>query len=171
MNFTRTAAILVGVAAIAALVTGAVTSNRDIPRPIPPRRSAIDASSADLSKEIARLHERLRPDASPRQPGRNLFNFHVARSVAPQSVVPPPPAVVAPTPAAPPPLPFKLVGLAEDAGADGPVRTAFIAADGQLFVAKEGDAITPRFKVTKISADVVEITDVTDGSAHRLSLK
>ena len=169
MHVTRTAVILVGAAAVAALVTGAVTSNRDVPRPAPPRRSAIDARSADLSKEIARLHERLRPDATPRQPARNLFSFQAARPV-PAPPAPPAPAMVVAAPIAPP-SPFKLVGLAEDAGADGPVRTAFIAADGQFFVAKEGDALTPRFRVTKISADVVEITDVTDGSTRRLALK
>ena len=171
MHVTRTAAILVGVAAVAALVAGAVTSSHDVPRPAPPRRYAIDARADDLSKEIARLHERLRPDATPRQPGRNLFSFHAAR---PAHAPPPLAAPVAPAaapPAAPPPSPFRLVGLAEDAGADGPVRTAFIAADGQFFVAKEGDALTPRFKVTLISADVVEITDVTDGSTRRLALK
>ena len=171
MHVTRTAAILVGAAAMAALVTGAVTSNRDVPRPAPPRRYAIDARSADLSKEIARLHERLRPDATPRQPGRNLFSFHAARPLPAPTPAATPAAVVAAPIAAPPASPFKLVGLAEDAGPDGPVRTAFIAADGQFFVAKEGDALTARFKVTKISADVVEITDTTDGSTHRLALR
>src|SRR5262245_63303735 len=132
MHVTRTAAILVGAAAMAALVTGAVTSNRDVPRPPAPRRYAIDERSADLSKEIARLHDRLRPDAAPRQPGRNLFSFHVVR------VAPPPPPVVESRPAlveapaaALPPLPFKFVGLAEDAGADGPVRSAFLSGEGQ----------------------------------------
>ena len=169
MHVTRTAVILVGAAAVAALVTGAVTSNRDVPRPAQPRRYAIDARSADLSKEIARLHERLRPDATPRQPARNLFSFQAARPVP--APPPPAPAAVVAAPVAPPPSPFKLVGLAEDSAADGPVRIAFIAADGQFFVAKEGDALTPRFRVTKISADVVEITDVTDGSTRRLGLK
>jgi len=172
MHVTRTAAILVGVAAVAALVTAAVTSNRDVPRPTPPRLYAIDARGADLAREIGRLHERLRPDATPRQPGRNLFSFHAARrAAAPVPTAPPPAVPEVAAPVAPPPSPFKLIGLGEDAGPDGPVRTAFISAAGQLFVAKEGDVLTPRFTVTKISADVVEITDTTDGSTRRLSLK
>jgi len=172
MHVTRTAAILAGTAAFAALVYGAATSRHDVIVPIPPRPAAVDLRGADLAKEIARLHERLRPDATPRQPARNLFSFHAARPAAAPVVVPEPrPALVEAPPPAPLPSPFKLVGMAEDSGANGPVRTAFISGDGQFFVAKEGDALTPRFKVTKISADVVEITDVTDGSTHRLTLK
>src|SRR4051812_50205074 len=94
MHVTRTAAILVGVAAVAALVTGAVTSNHDAPRPTPPRRYAIDVRGDDLAREISRLHERLRPDATPRQPGRNLFSFHAARP-APAPVPSAPPAAIA----------------------------------------------------------------------------
>ena len=172
MNLTRTAALLAGAAALAALVFGAVTSRHDVPAAIAPHRPAIDLRGADLAKEIARLHERLRPDATPRQPARNLFSFHAARVGAAPVVAEPRPALVeAPAPVAPPPAPFKLVGIGEDPGANGPVRTAFISGDGQFFVAKEGDSITARFKVTKISADVVEITDVTDGATHRLPLK
>src|SRR2546423_4818076 len=128
MNLTRTAAVLAGAAALAALVAGAATSTRDALPPIPTRRPAIDLRGADLAKEIARLHERLRPDASPRQPGRNLFNFHAPR-VAPAPIAEARPAVVeAPAPLpAPPQLPLKLVGIAEDSGPNGPVRIAFIS--------------------------------------------
>ena len=170
MNLTRAAAILAGVAALAALVAGAATARHDVPRPVVLRPAAIDRRGADLAKDIARLHERLRPDAAPRPQARNLFSFHAGRAVpAPAAAVPRPAPVEAP--AALPSTPFKLVGIAEDPGANGPIRTAFISAEGQLFMAKEGDAITARFKVTKISADVAEITDVTDGSTRRLALK
>ena len=172
MNLTRTAAILAGVAALAALVAGAATARYDVPRPVVLRPAAIDRRGADLARDIARLHERLRPDATPRPEARNLFSFHAARAVpAPVAAEPRPALAEAPAPAAPPPVPFKLVGIAEDPGANGPIRTAIISAEGQLFLAKEGDAITARFKVTKISADVAEITDTTDGSTHRLALK
>ena len=66
---------------------------------------------------------------------------------------------------------MKLSGIAEDATADGVVRTAIISAAGQLFLAKEGENVTPRFRVSKISADVVELSDLIDGSALRLALK
>ena len=65
----------------------------------------------------------------------------------------------------------KLAGIAEDAGADGPVRTAIISGGGQLFMVKEGETVTPRYRVAKISADVVELTDVIDNSVRRLALR
>jgi len=171
MNLTRTASMLAGAGALAALVVGAATSRHEVPPPTPTHRPAIDAHGADLAKEIARLHERLRPDAAPRQSARNLFSFHAAPVAAAPVVETRPAPVEMPAVVAPPPSPFKLVGIGEDPGANGPIRTAFISAEGQLFVAKEGEALTPRFKVTKISADVVEITDVTDGSTRRMALK
>jgi len=67
--------------------------------------------------------------------------------------------------------PLKLAGIAEDEGADGPVRMAFISGGGQLFMVKEGDAVTARYRVAKISADVVELTDAIDNSVRRLPLR
>ena len=67
--------------------------------------------------------------------------------------------------------PLKLSGIAEDAGADGPVRIAFISGEGQLFMVKEGDTVTTRYRVAKISADVVELIDVVDNSIRRLALR
>jgi len=73
-------------------------------------------------------------------------------------------------PIAPPP-PFKLIGVAEEAGPDGPVRTAIIAAPGQVFLVKEGDAVASRYRVTKISAEVVELVEPGDAPPLRLSLR
>ena len=56
---------------------------------------------------------------------------------------------------------MKLAGIAEDPEADGPVRTAIISGEGQLFMVKEGEAVTPRYRVAKISADVVELVDLS----------
>jgi len=36
---------------------------------------------------------------------------------------------------------------------------------------KEGDAVTLRYRVAKISADVVELSDLTDNSVRRLALR
>jgi hypothetical protein len=36
---------------------------------------------------------------------------------------------------------------------------------------KEGESILDRYRVTKIAADVVELTDVTDGTVRRLALR
>ena len=171
VNVKRTLMLVVGGAALIAWFAAAATSNRDLPPPVIVARSPVDVKGADLAKEIERLHERLRPEATPRQPGRNLFTYH--------SVPPPRPAIVeapkaalteAPTAATPLP-PLKLDGIAEDAGADGVVRTAIIAGEGQLFLVKEGDAVGSRYRVTKIAATVVELVDSVDGSTRRLPLK
>ena len=45
-----------------------------------------------------------------------------------------------------------------------PVRTAIISGEGQLYMVKEGEAVTPRYRVAKISADVVELVDLFDNS-------
>ena len=171
MNAKRTLTYVVISAALIAWLAGAATSNREI-APVPVvTHAAIDARGESLSKEIARLHERLRPDATPRLPGRNLFTFHSAARAAARSmpeapkasVVEEPPPVIAPS--------LKLVGLAEDDNPDGPVRSAIISGDGQLFIVKVGDSVTARYVVTNIGADVVELTDVTDQTIRRLALK
>jgi hypothetical protein len=173
MNMNRTAMIVVG-AALLAWLAGAATSNHAIPpAPIVEPR-AIESRGAELADEIARLHERLRPVATPRHPARNLFAYRAMGAPAPSpSVAAPRPAL---TEAAPAPAPLalpalKLAGIAEDSGADGPERTAFISGEGQLFMVKEGETVTPRYRVTKISADVVELIDLTDNSIRRLALR
>ena len=141
--------------------------------PVVRRAPAIDARGENLAHEIERLHERLRPTESPRTPGRNLFTFHVA---APRTAAPLPPPSSAPAIVeAPAPLraepPLKLSGIAEDPGPDGPVRIAFISGDGQLYLAKIGDQVTPRYRVERISTDVVELVDLTDNSIRRLAMR
>ena len=126
--------------------------------------------SSELAAEIKRLHERLRPDATPRQPGRNLFAFTAGRP-RPQPSAPKPALSEASVVAAAAPPPFKLIGIAEDAGPEGAVRTAIVSAPGQVFVVKQGQNVTLRYRVAKISADVVELTDLGDGSTLRLGMK
>jgi hypothetical protein len=175
MNFKRTATIVVVCAVLAAWLAGAATSNRALPPPIITQPQPIELRGAELATEIARLHERLRPNASPRQPGRNLFAFratHVRPLAAPIAIdsrESRPALVEAPAVPAAPPL--KLAGIAEDAGPDGPQRTAIVSGLGQLFMVKEGDNLTPRYRVAKISDDVVELTDLADGSTRRIALR
>ena len=170
MNMKRTATMAVVGGALLAWLAGAATSNR---APAAVRvfgPAPIEIRGAELASEVARLHERLRPVASPRDPGRNLFVFH-AVPVRPAPVAPvPAPALSEARPAIVQPS-LKLSGIAEDAGPDGPVRIAFIAGEGQLFMVKEGDRIASRYRVNRISADVVELTDLADNSARRLAMK
>ena len=171
MNLKRTTTIAVVGAALAAWLAGAATSNHPIPPIVSVHQTSIEKRGAELAIEIERLHERLAPAAAPRSPSRDLFRF---RAPAPRAVAlpPPPPAALSearPASIALPPL--KLAGIAEDPGADGPVRIAFISGEGQLFMVKEGETVTPRYRVAKISADVVELSDVIDNSIRRLALR
>ena len=171
MNFRTTTMVVVG-AALVAWLAGAATSNHTSPPPIEVHQTAIEKRGAELAVEIERLHERLAPVAAPRSPGRNLFSFRAAAARPPAPLPPAPrPSLteIRPAPIALPSL--KLSGIAEDAGADGPMRTAFIAGQGQLYMVKEGETVTPRYRVAKISADVVELTDVIDNSVRRLALR
>jgi hypothetical protein len=174
MNLKRTATIVVVGAALAAWLAAAATSGgRDTIDPVPVKSPPIDARGEMLANEISRLHEHLRPAAVPRQPGRNLFSF-AARQPRPVPAPPPvstPALTEAPAAARPAAPTMKLSGIAENVTADGVERTAIISAAGQLFLAKEGENVTPRFRVSKISADVVELSDLTDGSVLRLALK
>jgi hypothetical protein len=77
----------------------------------------------------------------------------------------------APPPLAPAQPPLKLAGIAEDETPEGVVRTAIISGEGQLFMVKEGEMVTARYQVVKISADVVELQDATDKSVRRLALR
>jgi len=173
MNFKRTATLGIAGGALAAWLAAAATSNHVALPPIVDAPHPLDARGAELDAEIARLHERLRPTTTPRQPGRNLFSFKATspRVAAPPAIAPPPPPILEPT--SPPPASFalKLSGIAEDDSADGPVRTAFISGEGQLFMVKDGDTINNRYRVRKISADVVELEDLTDNTLRRLALK
>jgi hypothetical protein len=154
------------------LAADALTGTRDAALRTPERAYPIDARGQELAGEVARLHERLAPVSTPLQPGRNLFSFNAPRPRR-EPVVKPvlsEALPVAPVPAPPPP--FKLVGIAEDPGPDGPVRTAIISFPGRgPFLVKEGQNVTARFKVTKIAADVVELQDLGDHSVLRLALK
>jgi hypothetical protein len=139
---------------------------------VPARTHVIDKSGAELAVEIARLHERLRPSDTPLQ-ARDLFRY-AARSTVPRSapVLPAPEPVVQPTERSGNVVsPLKLVGVAEDPSDAGPARTAIISGFGQLFLVKEGEAVTLRYRVARISSDAVELTDVGDNSVLRLALK
>jgi Tfp pilus assembly protein PilP len=172
MNLKRTTTMVVAGGALIAWLAGAATSNHPIPDVPVVQQTSIDKRGAELAIEIERLHERLTPAAAPSTPSRNLFAFHAAairQQTAPAAPAPRAALSETPVPIALPPL--KLSGIAEDAGADGPVRMAFINGGGELFMVKEGDTVTPRYRVVKISGDVVELTDVIDNSTRRLALR
>ena len=174
VNIKTTATIVTTGGALAAWLAGGVPANHSAaPLPFAQRSPAptIDARTAALETEIGRLHDRLRPSTTPLAPGRNLFRFHapaVAPSAAPAPPLPAPAIAPPPEPTAPA---MRLIGIAEDPGADGPVRIAFISTGGQLFNVKEGETILGRYRIAKITSDVVELTDTIDGSIKRFALR
>lgn len=169
-NVKRTAAFGVIGAALAAMIAGATTSGVRRPLPLPlVKTTAIELQGAGLAAEIARLHERLRPSTEPQQPARNLFRFGAGASLADVGL-PPRATDVAPAPLATS-APLNLVGIAEDPGADGPVRTAIISGAAELFLVKEGETVAARYRVTRIAGEIVELIDLSDGTTLRLVLK
>ena len=171
MNLKQTVTIVTTGGALAAWLAGTVMPNRAVaPMPVVDRSLTIDARSAELATEIGKLHDRLRPSATPRLPGRNLFRFQARPAAPPATELPPPVPAEAPA-LAPAVLPLRLIGVAEDPGPEGPLRIAFITAGGQLFNVKEGDTVLERYRVAKIAADVVELTDSVNGGIRRLALR
>ena len=173
MHWKRTATIGVIGGALAVWLAGAATSNRRVVDTTIATPTPIELRGAELADEIARLRERLHPVAEPQQPARNLFQFSSRTAAASSRVDRQAPAVSEapaplPAPAAPP---LTLVGIAEDPGQDGPVRTAIISGLGQLFFVKEGDSVAGRFRVQRLSGEVAELTDLADSTIHRLALK
>src|SRR5262245_2367987 len=165
-------AVMIGVAgvAVAVWISAAATSNtRNLAPVIPTKPNVVDKSAAELTVEVKRWHERRRPSDPPVH-SRDLFRY----AARPSATVPTPAIPVAP-PSEPPPAaivaPLKLEGLAEDHGDQGEVRTAIISGFGDIFMVKEGDSVTARYRVAKISADAVELTDLTDNSPLRLALR
>jgi hypothetical protein len=174
MNLKRTTTIVLAGAAIGAWLAGAATSNHTIPATPIDRPAAIEMRGAELAREIARLQERLRPTSSPRLPARNLFAFRAGAPRAPQPAFASAPQPAISEAAAPsmPALPsLKLVGIAEDTDADIAIRTAIISGEGQLYMVKEGEIVTTRYRVTTITPDVVELVDLIDNSIRRLALR
>lgn len=172
MNANRIVAIVIGGASLAGWLAAAVTpGNRVVAPPPEPAPPAIDERGAELVGEIARLHDRLRPTATP-SVSRNVFQFGAPRARhAPSDALPVPTTLVDAIPDAALPPPLTLIGMAEDTGANGPERTAIMSAAGQLVLAKVGDVVLSRYRVARISSDVVEITDMNDSTLLRLALK
>src|ERR1700730_4090812 len=153
MNVKRVAAICAVGGALAVWLAAASTMlTRPVVTTWERKTTAVELRGAALAAEITRLHERLRPTSAPQLPSRNLFEFSgtaasPAASAGPRQI--PDGEAPRPAPAAPPPL--KLVGMAEDSGPDGPVRTAIISGFGQLFIVTEGERVTARYRADKVS--------------------
>jgi len=63
-----------------------------------------------------------------------------------------------------------LLGVAEDTAGTNPARTAILSFGGDLLLVKEGELIGDRYRLTKISPDVIELQDSTDSHTFRIVL-
>jgi hypothetical protein len=136
------------------------------------KTTPVEMRGAELAAEIARLRERLHPTVAPQTPSRNLFEFAARQSApGPAAAAPAAAAVEVPTSVITPP-PLKLVGIAEDEGPEGAIRTAIVSSSsGELFFAKPGDRLADRYLIAKISSEAAEVTDLANDSTFTLILK
>lgn len=169
MRVKRTILWGVGGGAIAVWIAAAANSgSRPIAPPSEVSVRAVEVSGAQLASEMSRFHERLRPTTTPLQ-SRDLFHF-VPRASAPAAVAAPRPTIAPEAERVRVAPPLKLVGIAEDGPDTALVRTAILSGFGDLFLAKEGDAVTSRYRVSRISSDAVELVDSADQTTLRLGL-
>lgn len=171
MNLTRTALIGVGGGVLVVWLAAAATNVAQPASRAPARKpTTTETSGAELAAEIARLHERLRPTASPLQT-RDLFRFAPRGAQRPLRPARGEAPVPNPAPVSVPPPPLTLIGIAADDNGGETVRTAVISSGGALLFAKEGESVTTRYRVSRISDEVVELRDEDDGRVVRLALK
>lgn len=138
------------------------------PQPdVPPPPIAVEAAA--VRDGIARLQER--PGAPAFKPaGRNPFRFH-ERQPAPEPVPQESGARPVLSTASPSTPDLRLVGVAEDPGPDGPLRTAIVSGFDQLFMLKVGDLFGGHFKVLAVSADAIQVEDTTTGGGFTLTMR
>lgn len=175
MNLKRALVLGVGGGALVVWITTAATSMSPASAPITPLPStrAMDNSGAALAAEIGRLHERLRPSATPLQT-RNLFSYveHNARANAARVAPAAPQSDLMSGESVAPPRPqLTLVGIAEDGPSDATVRTAILSGFGDVFLVKDGETVASRYRVVAVSPGGVELVDSVDQSTLRLTLR
>ena len=143
--------------------------------PAQPREAAGAAAAvSDIEEQANRLQARLQREAYYREPGRNLFRFG-SKPAPPRSTPPPvveiPPSPVVEQPPAPPPLPMRLAGVATDQNGAETTRTAVLSTFSGVVLARPGDEVLGRFRVTAVEEDAVELVTIADGTPVRLTLK
>jgi Tfp pilus assembly protein PilP len=170
MKPARAAAYLGGGILLAAwLAAAAGVGQPSIPQPVAPSTEAIqlDALASGVQSQAAHLRQRLAAAPSPHEQTRNPFAFGVIERSRPAHVEKAIDAEPVPTVQTEPEPNLVLLGLAED----GSTRTAMIESGDDLVMATEGQTIVGRYRVSKVSADEIELIDLVTGSTRRLFLK
>jgi hypothetical protein len=162
---------------LAAWLASAASTTRHPPapssqEPIATGTSATETLASEVQAHAARLRERLASAPRPQSPHRNPFVFESrptlpAKPLALRSDPQPP------LEALPPSEPMvSLIGITEDQGPKGLVRTAIITGDGDsVYVLAVGEMLLDRYTVETIGADAVELKDVTTNGIRRLALR
>jgi hypothetical protein len=176
---SRSAAVYgVGAALLVACLAAANMPSQD-PQPReraarPAGTSGTESLAVEVRSQAARLQARMAEAPVPDPNPRNPFSF----GPAPRAARPAPRegtvhAAVAPEAAVEPPLPvFMLMGIAEETTPGGPRRTAVIGGEGDtIYMVTEGQPVGPRYKVTKIGADAIELEDVVTKAYRRIALR
>lgn len=153
------------------------------PNPAAAQRHPVTADSTRAQQRGAALpapEERLDPtlrldllraaeENQYRGSGRNIFRA--------QAEPPPIPKPVAPAvtgdgesaqPSGPPPIELKFFGFASR---EGEPKKIFLAKDGEVFIAQEGDIVNRRYRVVRIGQNSVEVEDVFDNRRETLPLE
>jgi hypothetical protein len=166
----RAAVIVVSCAALGVwLMTGST---------IPAARQAAAVSSSARTAQSSenhfggaavRLVDRMRPMPVPIQ-SRDLFRY-AAEVRRPEPVAQSASTRLEPPPVSPAAPALRLVGVAEDRTAEGTERTAIISGPGTLFVVTVGETVAAHYRVTSVSPDAVELTDIEGAGTLRLGLK
>jgi hypothetical protein len=179
MTVQRAAAYFGSAALLCAWLASAASTSRQSPTqpvavPDKPRESETEMLARDVQEQAERLRKHLAAARDHKRPSRNPFAFQERQREAAAPVAPRLPGLLplpAPVPRDEPPL--VLIGVAEQATPQGPVRTAMIAAEGdQLFLVKAGETVIERYLVEAISVDVVQLKDLAPGGGvRRLALR
>lgn len=164
--------VLTGTGLVATLFAAAQPSR--MPANVAPEqpREAVSvvAAASDIEEQAAHLQARLQQEPLYREPARNLFRFSERRELSRRiaaAAIQEMPEVSLPEASAPPPV--KLSGIAEDGEGAAMVRTAVLSTPAGVVLAREGDEVLGRFRVSRIDADAVILTSVPDGTSLRLS--
>jgi len=132
--------------------------------PLPPA-----SQSTTGEREASSIPDpRLRLDLLQKAPAqvsvtRNIFEYRVR--ALPASAAPPPPTAPAAMTAPPPrpPAPLRFYGFAQD-GLSGEKRV-FLTDGEEIYIAREGELIARRYRLTRVVAASVELEDIVGG--HR----
>jgi hypothetical protein len=133
--------------------------------------SSVDQLARGVQQQSRRLRERLAAPPRAPEPRRNPFAFREpARPAFTASRVERTSVPAAPVESPEPVL--SLIGVAEHKRPDSILRTAMIATAGdELLMVSAGDSVLQRYRVHAVSADAVELADLTTGRVRRLSLQ